>query len=65
MCARSKGHPIKLVREPLIRYVEGSSSISVGLELARLEALKGRVNSTFLLIYKILRLLRHAKVKMD
>jgi hypothetical protein len=63
--ARSKADSIKPVRESLIRYVKGSSSASYGLKLARLETLKGKVNSTFLLIYKILRLLRHTDVKMD
>jgi hypothetical protein len=63
--ARSKADPMKPVRESLMRYVEGSSSASYSLKLARLEALKAKVNSTFLLIYKILRLLRHTKVKMD
>jgi hypothetical protein len=56
---------MKPVRESLMRYVKGSSSASYGLKLARLETLKGKVNSTFLLIYKILRLLRHTDVKMD
>jgi hypothetical protein len=63
--ARSKGDPMKPVRESLMRYVEGSSSASYGLKLARLETLKGKANSTFLLVYKILRLLRHTNVKMD
>jgi hypothetical protein len=53
------------VRELLIRYIEGSSSVSEDLKLARLEALESKVNSTFLLIYKILRLLRYTKVKMN
>jgi hypothetical protein len=56
---------MKPVRESLIRYVKGSSSASYGLKLARLETLKGKVNSTFLLVYKILSLLRHTNVKMD
>jgi hypothetical protein len=56
---------MKPVRESLMRYVKGSSSASYSLKLARLETLKGKVNSTFLLIYKILRLLRHTNVKMD
>jgi hypothetical protein len=63
--ARSKADSMKPVRESLMRYVKGSSSASYGLKLARLETLKGKVNSTFLLIYKILRLLRHTDVKMD
>jgi hypothetical protein len=63
--ARSKGDSMKPVRESLMRYVEGSSSASYGLKLARLETLKGKVNSTFLLVYKILRLLRHTNVKID
>jgi hypothetical protein len=63
--ARSKADSIKPVRESLIRYVKGSSSASYSLKLARLETLKGKVNSTFLLIYKILRLLRHTNMKMD
>jgi hypothetical protein len=63
--ARSKGDPMKPVRESLIRYVKGSSSASYGLKLARLETLKGKVNSTFLLVYKILSLLRYTNVKMD
>jgi hypothetical protein len=67
VCAfvRSKSDSIKPVRESLMRYVEGSNSASYSLKLARLETLKGKVNSTFLLIYKILRLLRHTNVKMD
>jgi hypothetical protein len=52
------------VRESLMGYVEGSSSASYGLKLARSEALKVKVNPTFLLVYKILRLLRHTHVKM-
>jgi len=67
ICAftRSKANPIKPVGESLIRYAEGSSSASYSLKLARLEALKGKVNSTFLLIYKILRLLRYTDIKID
>jgi hypothetical protein len=67
VCAfvRSKGDPIKPVRELLIRYVKGSSSASYSLKLARLETLKGKVNSTFLLVYKILSLLRHTNIKID
>jgi hypothetical protein len=49
--ARSKADTIKPVRESLIRYARGSSSASYGLKLARLESLKGKVNSTFLLVY--------------
>jgi hypothetical protein len=63
--ARSKADSMEPVRESLIMYVKGSSSASYGLKLARLETLKGKVNSTFLLIYKILRLLRYTDVKMD
>jgi hypothetical protein len=62
---RSKGDPIKPVRESLIRYVKGSSSVSYSLKLARLETLKGKVNSTFLLVYKILSLLRYTNIKID
>jgi hypothetical protein len=62
---RSKGDPIKPIRESLIRYIKGSSSVSYSLKLARLETLKGKVNSTFLLVYKILRLLRYTNIKMD
>jgi hypothetical protein len=67
VCAfvRSKTDSIKPVRESLIRYIKGSSSASYSLKLARLETLKGKVNSTFLLVYKILRLLRHTNMKMD
>jgi hypothetical protein len=56
---------MKPVRESLIRYVKGSSSALYGLKLARLETLKGKVNSTFLLVYKILSLLRHTNMKID
>jgi hypothetical protein len=56
---------MKPVRESLIRYVKGSSSASYGLKLARLETLKSKVNSTFLLVYKILSLLRHTNIKID
>jgi hypothetical protein len=48
-----------------MRYVKGSSSALYSLKLARLETLKDKVNSTFLLVYKILRLLRYTNIKMD
>jgi hypothetical protein len=62
---RSKADPIKPIRESLIRYVKGSSSASYSLKLTRLETLKDKVNSTFLLVYIILRLLRYTNIKMD
>jgi hypothetical protein len=62
---KSKGDPIKPVRKSLIRYIKGSSSTSYSLKLARLETLKGKVNSIFLLVYKILSLLRHTNIKID
>jgi hypothetical protein len=49
--ARSKADTMKPVRESLIRYAKGSSSASYSLKLARLESLKSKVNSTFLLVY--------------
>jgi hypothetical protein len=55
---------MKPVGESLMRYFEGSGSAPDGLKLARLETLKGKVNSTFLLIYTIPWLLRHTDVKM-